>query len=573
MVMKISFNLFNKQLHTFQHKCYYMARLPEKKISKIIMSDLPNSNQPNTPFSPPLPPQPNPIPAPAPPQPNTMPSPTLPVSSQPSPVPNPAVPPTPSQAAPSQPPTPPSSPPPNPPQENTNITPSAASPSDIKKSKLKPILLIIFVLVLFAAIGFVAYRFLFSSNSNTGTTSPTTQQTAKKQTTTIEYWGLWEPSTVMTAILSEFEAQNPNVTVNYTQQSPKDYRERLQSALASGSGPDIFRYHNTWVPMLTKDLDTLPSTVMSASEFQSTFYPVASSDLKVSNSYVGIPLMIDGLALYYNEDVFNTAGKSVPSSWDELRDTATELTVKSGNNIERSGIALGTTGNVDHYSDILGLMLLQNGADPANPTDSLAQDALTFYTLFASTDKIWNQTLPNSTTAFATEKAAMMIGPSWRAHEIKDINPSLNFKTAPLPQLPGEEVTWATYWVEGVSAQSQSKAQAWELLKFLSTQENLEKLYAQASQERLFGEPYSRIDMANELIADPIVGAYIEQAPLARSWPMASSTFDNGLNDGIIKYYEDAINGTNSGTAPSAALETASKGIVQILSRYATSAQ
>jgi ABC-type glycerol-3-phosphate transport system substrate-binding protein len=36
-------------------------------------------------------------------------------------------------------------------------------------------------------------------------------------------------------------------------------------------------------------------------------------------------------------------------------------------------------------------------------------------------DKVWNEyAYPTSTYAFATEKVAMMIAPSWRAHEVID---------------------------------------------------------------------------------------------------------------------------------------------------------
>ena len=51
--------------------------------------------------------------------------------------------------------------------------------------------------------------------------------------------------------------------------------------------------------------------------------------------------------------------------------------------------------------------------------------------------------------------------------------------------------------------------------------------------------------MAELLNNDPFVGVYIRQAPHATSWYMSSLTHDNGINDKIIKYYEDAINMLN----------------------------
>lgn len=478
---------------------------------------------------------------------------------------------------PPQPPAAPSSSPPEPVPESASVTSNTgqiASPQDVKKKPpIKLIILIFACLLLVVGLVFVVYRFITGRSSGGDQAKPPTSSANKKEAVNLQYWGLWEPSSVMESIFKEFESQNPGVTITYTQQSPKDYRERLQSAMAKGTGPDVFRFHNTWVPMLKNDLDQIPATVMSPADFQSTFYPVAANDLKGDKSYYGIPLMIDGLGLYYNKTIFKNASLSPPTSWEDLRKTADQLTIVSKGKIERAGIALGLTSNVDNFSDILGLMLFQNNADPAKPTTSLASDALSYYTIFSTQDKVWDDTLPASTFAFATEKVAMIIAPSWRAHEIKEINPELDFAVTVLPQLPKNEATWATYWVEGVSKKAKSRDMAWKLLQFLSTKDNLRKLYTSASNTRLFGEPFSRVDMADQLLSDPYVGAYIQQAPKAKSWYLSSRTFDNGINDRLIKYYEDAVNAVNKGTDAKTALQTASQGVIQVLTQYSTSSR
>lgn len=387
--------------------------------------------------------------------------------------------------------------------------------------------------------------------------------------TTLVYWGLWEPVPVMEKLVAEFETQNPNIKVKYLQQNHKDYRERLQSAIARGEGPDIFRYHNTWVPMFRDELDAVPSSVFSASEFQDTFYPTVQKDLRRGASFIGIPLEIDGLAMFYNKNIFKAAAKTPPSTWDELRKTAFELTTRdSKGRIQTAGAALGTTNNIDHWPDILALMLLQNGAALKNPTDKLAQDAILFYTLFYRSDKVWDETLPNSTQAFAAGKVAMIFAPSWRILDVKDQNPDLDFGVLPVPLLPNSNITWASYWVEGVSAKSEHKNESWKFLQFISTKESLEKLYLSAANDRGMGEPYSRKDLADLLKDDPYLGAYISQAETAQAWYMSSATHDNGINDKIIKYFEDVVNSLNSGGDLNKSLETASQGITQILSQY-----
>ncbi len=398
---------------------------------------------------------------------------------------------------------------------------------------------------------------------------------------TLTWWGLWEDASVVSPLIAEYEASHPKVKINYVMQSHQDYRERLTNSLAKGEGPDIFRFHNSWVPMFRKELDYLPPSVMSPSEYSQTFYPVVTSDLTSGTGMVGIPLEYDGLVLYINQEIFDQNAKSPPTTWDDLRQTAISLTKKDEQGtITQAGVALGRVENVDHWQEILGLMMLQNGVSLENPTGKLAEDALTFFSVFSSVDGVWDATLPPSTAAFAAGKLAMYFGPSWRTFEIKIQNPNLKFKTFPVPQLPKTtpnepDISYASYWVEGVWARSKNKAAAWDFLKFMSQKDSLEKLYQNEAKVRQFGEPYPRADMASLLSTDPILGALMNQAPDAQSWYLQSRTFDGptGINSQISKYFEDAVNAVNSGTPADKALETVVSGVSQVLSQYGTSAK
>ncbi|KKU17768.1 MAG: extracellular solute-binding protein [Parcubacteria group bacterium GW2011_GWB1_49_7] len=390
----------------------------------------------------------------------------------------------------------------------------------------------------------------------------------------LTYWGLWEPSSVLEEVIADYEAANPGVKIDYRVQSHKDYRERLQTAIASGNGPDIFRYHASWVPMLKADLAVLPSSVMNANEFQSTFYPIAAVQLQVDGKLVGLPIMYDGLVLYYNKDILQTAGVEPPATWAELKQLANELTVpadkaeRRSSGIQRAGLAIGNTSNVDHFADILALLILQNGGDPAEPAFTEVRDALTFYTNFVAEDSVWSSALPNSTVAFARGDAAMMFAPSWRAHEILELNPSLNFATAPLPQLSEEVVTWGSYWAEGVNEKSAYKPEAWSFLKYLTSAEVMKKLYSAQSQVRAFGEPYSRTDLVADLQGDPYVGAVLKDAPHAQGWYLSSATHDNGINDNIIDYYRVAVEAVLTGEEMEKVLTTLDQGVTQVLRQY-----
>lgn len=396
---------------------------------------------------------------------------------------------------------------------------------------------------------------------------------------TLKYWGLWEPEVVMKAVITDYQKLHPNVTIEYRRMSPQNFRETVTTRLAEGAGPDIFRYHNTWLPMLRNDLSPVPANVMTVNTIDNTFYPIVQKDLKIGGQYYGLPLEIDTLGLYINSDILEAAGATPPTTWEDFKTLARELTVKdpTTGRIQTAGAALGTTNNVEHWSDILGLMLLQNGTDMTKVDNTILPDgsnagvdALDYYVSFAKGEnRVWDETLDNSMLSFAQGKLAMFFGPHWEAFEIKALNPSLNFVVVPVPQLSGGKVNWATYWVEGVSRKSPNQTEAWEFLKYLVQKETLQKLYSEASRVRLFGEPYSRVDMADLIKDDPIAGPFVRQASELTSWYLSSRTYDAGINDKMIQYFTNAVNGVYKETATTkGALTTATTGINTILSQY-----
>lgn len=394
--------------------------------------------------------------------------------------------------------------------------------------------------------------------------------------TTVNIWGLWEETGVVSEVVADYQRENSNATIKHVKQSPINYRERLTAALAGVSGPDIFLIHNSWLPMFKNDLSFMPSEVYPPAQYKTTFYPTVSRDFITGGKAFGVPLGFDALALYINEDILAAGGVLAPTTWDGVDGfftTAKKLTVRDANNrIRTAGTALGTASNVDHWQDILALMMLQAGVDlNSDPGAKKAQEALTFYVSFATTGRIWDETLDSSTLAFAQGKVGMYFGPSWRWFDIKALNPNLKFKVVAVPQLTGaDSVNYATYWGAVVSKKSKNQKLAWDYLKFASSRKELTKFYSAAAKLRGFGEPYSRTDMASLLSADPNVGPFINAGPTAKSWYLDSSTFDGetGINSRIGKYYKDAINSMLRGAGVDTVMETVTKGVGRVLKDY-----
>jgi multiple sugar transport system substrate-binding protein len=397
--------------------------------------------------------------------------------------------------------------------------------------------------------------------------------------TTITYWGLWEQDSIMRPLLDEFEKTHPGIKVDYVVQSPQEYRERLQSGLSQGSGPDVFRIHNTWLPMFKNFVAPVPTSVISTTDFGKTYFSSAATDLKLGSDFAGIPLEYDGIAMYINDGILNQHGISVPKNWEDLRNNAMAMSecvtddgaCKNGAKIIISGAALGATANVDHWQDIIGVLMLQNNVNLNNissPTTKPAEDVIEYFNSFQQSLGIWNPNLPNSTTFFASGKVGIYFGPSWRYFDIKSLNPNLKFSVHPLPQLPVDParneapITYSSYWVEAVNKQSPRAKNAWELLAYLSSPEVLKKFHDLAIQSgRQFGEPYSRKDML-ESLSEP-AKTFASQGLISRSWYLASFTHDGqtGINTRLSDLFAKAINRTTPVT-------TLAKEVAGVLSEY-----
>lgn len=407
-------------------------------------------------------------------------------------------------------------------------------------------------------VGLILFKFVFPQKG---------KQVDKNATLT--YWGLWEDKTVMQPIISDFEKKHPNIKVDYIKQDPKQYKERLLIRMQDNTGPDIFRFHNSWTGTMTNVLLPLPSDVIKKEDFEKSFYPVAKQDLVINGGIYGIPLQVDTLALFVNTEIFQSAGLSVPTNWDEFSKDAVSLTVKDENGkIKTAGAALGTYGNVTHAPDIVSLLLIQNGVNlkKISSTRQNVIDALNYYTSFSKGESVWNDTLDESLLAFAKGNLAMYLGFSWDVFSIKYYNPQLGFQVHPVPRLiGGRNKTVASYWVEGISAKTKHPKEAFLFMNYLAQKETQQKLFTEEAKTRMFGELYSRQDLSQILSGNDLIYPFVSQAKDAESSFFAGNTNDEGFNKKLNNYLKDAVNAINNDASAETATDTLLKGVEQVL--------
>ncbi len=382
---------------------------------------------------------------------------------------------------------------------------------------------------------------------------------------TLTMWGLWEDPQVMAALIQKYQVEHPNVTINYEDRSVMkplvDYKERVYTRLGASDGPDIIRVHNTWVKSMASKLVPAPNNVMTADAYKTAFYPVAVDSAVINDNVYAMPTYYDGLVLLYNKDHFRSVGQEAPpTAWEEFRRLALDLSIWSGDNeLVRAGAAMGNASNIEHFSDILGMMFSQAGVRiPADLDKEAAQHALMFYTNFIKEDKIWSTSFPEATDAFANGQVSMIFAPVWRIIDIKKASPQLNFGVASVPQaVSAQPASWASFWMDAVSTSCEHPKVAWDFINFLASDEQQLYMYNEYARARGVTVPYSKASLNADLQLDTILKPVITDAPYAKSAEIAARA-GNRRQETALK---DAVEAVLRGDDPSLALTTA-KGII-----------
>lgn len=380
------------------------------------------------------------------------------------------------------------------------------------------------------------------------------------------YWSPEHNEEDIASAISGFETLYPYVDVQYKKYNYDEYEDMLINSWAKGQGPDVFSLPNTDVKKYYDLITPLPAAVsvttvetkstlgkkdtvvntvsqkcLSVSELRNQFIDTVASDVifshqgakesTVKDKIFGIPLATDSLALFYNKDLLNQAGiTTAATNWQEIVDQTKLLTkIDKDNNIIQSGIAMGTSNNIDNYFDILSILMMQYGAQMTDDNNRVtfdmgiegeqrvpSQQALDFYSKFAMPDwetYTWNSQQNNALEAFASGQLGYYIGYHYNLEQIKKMAPNLNFDIAALPQInAGNKINYPSYWLESVSVNSKHQDMAWAFVQYLTNQDNSEKYLTSAQK------PAARRELLAGQNDDYELSIFAEQALTAKSW-------------------------------------------------------
>ncbi len=198
-------------------------------------------------------------------------------------------------------------------------------------------------------------------------------------TGTVDIWAMGNEGELLGELAAQFEADNPEVTINVTAVPWDGAHDRIATAIAGGQTPDATMLGTTWVGEFaaTGAFEPTPEGVADDDDF----FEGSFETTEVDGVSYGVPWYVDTRVLYYRTDMAAAAGLEAPTTWDELKTFTAAMQAQGAT----SGLAL-PPGGLDSSINLLPFVwqadgdVLEDGAF-AFDTDAW-HEALTYYDSF-----------------------------------------------------------------------------------------------------------------------------------------------------------------------------------------------
>ena len=247
-------------------------------------------------------------------------------------------------------------------------------------------------------------------------------------------------------ILAAFNAEHPNITVNFDPTNPPDYNATLRTQLETGTAPDLFfvrsfatgleLFNEGYVASLA-DLPGLEESVPAGARA-----PWATAE----GESFAVPIAAVSHGIYYNQDLFEANGIAVPQTWEELMAAAQTL--------QDAGVTPFANGTKDEWDinevvmmslipnnigGIDGRMAYLNGERCFNDADMVAaytqiQDLAPYLP-----DGYTATSYYDSQQLFVQGEAAMMFDGSWSISAFEKDAPDFNWSVFAVPPAEGKD--------------------------------------------------------------------------------------------------------------------------------------
>ena len=362
----------------------------------------------------------------------------------------------------------------------------------------------------------------------------------------LEVWAMGAEGEKIGALAREFEKINPGVRVSVQSVPWGAAHEKLITAVAGESVPDVCQLGSTWVPEFQAMGVLVPlDTFLSSSVVQIPDFFGGSLKINfIGGQLFGIPWYVDTRVLFYRKDILRSVGyDEAPKTWEEFLDLSRLLA------IDQNG-----DGKLDRYAinlpfrdwGVLAMFIWQNGGRILDQSmthsdlESLeAEEAFEFYVRFFD-ENLAPRELAAGTDIFnAFEQGffPMFISGPWMLKELHDQVPKLDgyWDVATLPKKKG-----FTSFVGGSSLVifkgTKEASLAWEFIEFMSLPETQVKWYQLTqdlpSNRKAWDDPYflnlSQVKVFGEQLKDT------ESSPSLPQWEEIADVINNRMERAVF---------------------------------------
>lgn len=340
----------------------------------------------------------------------------------------------------------------------------------------------------------------------------------------INFWALGVEGEHVKKIIPEFEKQT-GIKVKVQSIPWTAAHEKLLTAYAGNSMPDVFQLGNTWIPefVLLESLEPIDNWVNASSTINKTNYFDGIWETNtLDNILYGIPWYVDTRVVFYRKDLLDSLGYSqFPKSWEDFFDLNQKLV-----NQDKTKYGIYLPSNEWAPIVILGLQAGASILTQDNCLGNFSEDK--FVRGFDFFMQFYNEKLcpvgmtkvSNIYQAFENSFFAMIITGPWNIGEFsRRLSPEFQNKWAtaqlpsPIKEEPGISLAGGSSLV--MFSKSRKKKQVWEFIEYMSKPEVQTKFY------QMTGDLPARVESWKDsvIVNNPHIKAFYQQLQHVKSPP------------------------------------------------------
>jgi len=359
--------------------------------------------------------------------------------------------------------------------------------------------------------------------------------------TTIVHWMHHSPARARLVLefAEQFMAENPDIEVVVRTIPYTEYKTKLLTALAAGSGPDVAQIPSYAVSEFRQYgvIQPFPEDIISPDYLRSNCVSATIEPLIIEGKVYGLPTDVQTVVLFYNPALFEKAGldpERPPQDWNELIEYAKKLTLWEDGRMVQSGFA------TDGYEPVVEMFMRQAGATFWDEEGKYVKfeeaqvEGLKFLTDTRTVHQVYTPKMGSRWTAFRQGKLGMVFGHGAMVGSFKvGAAPGLVFRTALPPAHPetGSRTTVLTSWAMVITNNCTHPQMAAKWLAYITSPD---------AQRRWF-EGTGELPAYVSLIDDPQLRQDPLNGPILESLKYAVPTFSKGWGNPAAYLREPAF--------------------------------